>query len=190
MGKEHWKPGNMVYPLPAVMVSCSDKKKNTNIITVAWTGTLCTNPAMVYVSIRPERHSYGMIKETKEFVINLTTKKLAHACDFCGVKSGRDLDKFKETGLHKGKAKELKYAPIIKESPVSIECQVKEIVELGSHHMFIGEVKNVQVEKAYFEEGGKFSLNKAGLITYSHGEYYTVGKPLGKFGFSVQKKRS
>ena len=188
MAKQTWKAGNMVYPLPAVMVSCADKEGNDNIITVAWTGTVCTNPAMAYISVRPERHSYNMIRESGEFVINLTTEKLAFATDWCGVRSGRDFDKFKEMKLTRGKAETLEYAPIIEESPVNIECKVVEVKELGSHHMFLAEVKAVRVDEKYMNETGKFELNKSGLIAYSHGEYFTLGKFLGKFGWSVAKK--
>jgi len=187
MGKQTWKPGNMVYPLPAVMVSCADKEGNHNIITVAWTGTVCTNPAMAYISVRPERHSYRMIRESKEFVINLTTEKLAYATDWCGVCSGRDFDKFKEMKLNAGKAETLEYAPIIEECPVNIECKVVEVKELGSHHMFLAEVKVVRVDESYMNENGKFELNKTGLLAYSHGEYFGLGKSIGTFGWSVKK---
>ena len=187
MGKQIWKPGNMVYPLPAVMVSCADKKGNANIITVAWTGTVCTNPAMVYISVKPERYSYDLIKESGEFVINLTTEKLAKATDWCGVRSGRDFDKWNEMKLTKGKAEKLEYARTIKESPVNIECKVTEIKELGSHHMFLAMVQSVQVDEKYMNKTGKFELNKTGLLTYSHGEYHILGKPLGRFGWSVKK---
>lgn len=188
MGKQVWKPGNMLYPLPAVMVSVSDGAGNDNIITVAWAGTVCTNPPMVSISVRPERHSYSMIKETGEFVINLTTEKLVFATDYCGVKSGRDVDKFREMHLTKEKADKVQ-APLIKESPVNIECKVTECKELGSHHMFLAEVVAVHVEEDYMDENGKFDLNAAGLITYSHGEYFLLGKKLGKFGYSIQKKK-
>lgn len=187
MGKQTWKAGNMVYPLPAVMVSCADKEENHNIITVAWTGTVCTNPAMAYISVRPERHSYKMIRETEEFVINLTTEKLAYATDWCGVRSGRDYDKFKEMKLNAGKAETLEYAPIIEECPVNIECKVVEVKELGSHHMFLAEVKAVRVDESYMNENGKFELNKTGLLAYSHGEYFGLGKSIGTFGWSVKK---
>ncbi len=190
MSKQTWKPGNMLYPLPAVMVSAGDQSGSTNILTVAWTGTICTNPAMVYISVRPERHSYQMIKETGEFVINLTTEQLVRATDYCGVKSGRDVDKWKETGLHRGKAQSLKYAPVIEESPVNIECKVTEIKELGSHHMFLANVTAVQVEEAYMNRQNKFELNKTGLLAYSHGEYLGLGKSLGTFGYSIKKKKS
>ncbi len=189
MSRQIWKPGNMLYPLPAVMVSTGDKAGNKNILTVAWTGTICTNPPMVYISVRPERFSYQMIKDTGEFVINLTTEKLAKATDYCGVRSGRDTDKWKETGLTPGPAEALEYAPVIKECPVSIECWVTEIKELGSHHMFLAEVKTVQVDEAYMNEQNKFELNKTGLLAYSHGEYLGLGKKLGTFGYSVRKKR-
>ncbi len=188
MGKETWKPGNMLYPLPAVMVSAADKKGNANIITVAWTGTVCTNPAMLYISVRPERFSYAMIKETGEFVVNLTTEKLAYAADWCGVKSGRDVDKWKEMGLTPQKTDKLEFAPLIKESPVNIECRVCEVRELGSHHMFLAEVLAVHVDSEYMTETGKFELNKSGLIVYSHGTYLSLGEELGTFGYSVRKK--
>ena len=187
MGKQTWKPGNMVYPLPAVMVSCADKEGNNNIITVAWTGTVCTNPAMAYISVRPERHSYHMIRESGEFVINLTTEKLAYATDWCGVRSGRDFDKFKEMKLTASKSETLEYAPIIEECPVNIECKVVEVKELGSHHMFLAEVKAVRVDELYMNEKGKFELNKTGLLAYSHGEYFELGKSIGTFGWSVKK---
>lgn len=188
MSRQIWKPGNMLYPLPAVMVSAGDKEGNKNILTVAWTGTICTNPAMVYISVRPERHSYQMIRDTGEFVINLTTEKLAKVTDYCGVRSGRDVDKWKDTGLTPGKPESLKYAPIIEECPVNIECRVTEIKELGSHHMFLAEVKAVQVDDAYMNKADKFELNKTGLLAYSHGEYLGLGKSLGTFGYSVRKK--
>ena len=187
MAKQQWKPGNMLYPLPAVMVSVADEEGNTNIITVAWAGTVCTNPPMLSISVRPERHSYGMIKDTMEFVVNLTTEKLAFATDYCGVRSGRDVDKFKEMHLTPEKAAEVK-APLIKESPVNIECRVKEILELGSHHMFLAEVVAVHVDDAYINENNKFELSKAKPMVYSHGEYYGIGKLLGNFGYSVRKK--
>lgn len=190
MGKQVWKAGNMVYPLPAVMVSTADKEGRSNILTVAWTGTVCTNPAMVYISVRPERHSYYMLKESKEFVINLTTEKLAWATDYCGVRSGKSVDKWKETGLTPGAADKLQYAPVISECPVNIECCVTEVRELGSHHMFLAEVKAVQIEEGYLNEKNKFELNKTGLLAYSHGEYLSLGKSIGTFGYSVKKKKS
>ena len=186
--KQTWKPGNMLYPLPAVMVSVTDGKGEDDIITVAWTGTVCTNPPMVYISVRPERYSYHMIKETGEFVINLTTEKLAFATDYCGVRSGRDTDKFKDTGLTREKADHVK-APMIKESPVSIECRVREVKELGSHHMFLADVLAVHADEAYMDEKNRFDLNMAGPLVYSHGEYLGTGKKIGTFGYSVKKKR-
>ena len=188
MGKQIWKPGNMVYPLPAVMVSTADREGNDNIITVAWTGTVCTNPAMLYISVRPERYSYHMLRESGEFVVNLTTEKLAKATDWCGVRSGRDFDKWKEMHLTRGKAEKLTYAPIIQESPVNIECKVTEVQELGSHHMFLAKVGAVQVDESYMNETGTFELNDTQLLAYSHGEYYTLGKKLGTFGYSVRKQ--
>ena len=189
MGKQIWKPGNMLYPLPAGMVSVGDRDGNRNIFTVAWTGTVCTNPPMAYISVRPERYSYHMIEESGEFVINLTTEKLAQAADFCGVRSGRDLDKWKECRLTERMAHSLRYAPCIEESPVNIECRVVKTEKLGSHHMFLGEVTAVQVDDAYMDENGKFDLNRTGLIAYSHGEYLGMGRKLGTFGCSVRKKK-
>ena len=188
MSKQSWKPGNMLYPLPVVMVSAADKEGRDDIITVAWAGTVCTNPPMVSISIRPERYSYHMIRETGEFVINLTTEELAFATDYCGVKSGRDVDKFKETGLTMEKAEKVK-APMIAEAPVSIECKVKEIRELGSHHMFIAQVAAVHADEKYMDEKNRFDLNRARPIVYSHGEYLGTGKKLGTFGYSVKKAK-
>ena len=188
MGKQIWKPGNMLYPLPAVLVSAADQEGESGILTVAWTGTVCTNPAMLYISVRPERHTYPMIRKTGEFVVNLTTEKLARTADWCGVRSGKDVDKWKAMHLTKGKASKLAYAPLIEESPVNIECQVTEVKELGSHHMFLARVLAVQVDEAYMKKNGKFELNETGLIAYSHGEYFSLGKDLGRFGWSVKKK--
>ena len=171
-GRMLWKPGNMVYPVPAVMVTAADREGKSNIITIAWTGTVCTNPPMAYISVRPERYSYGMLKETGEFVINLTTEKLVRATDYCGVKSGRDTDKWKETGLTPIPAQEVN-VPLIKESPVNIECRVSEIRELGSHHMFLARVVAVDVDEAYLNEQGRFELQKAAPIVYSHGELWS-----------------
>lgn len=189
MAKIQWKPGNMVYPLPAVMVSCADKEGSSNIITVAWTGTVCTNPPMAYISVRPERHSYQMIRETGEFVINLTTTELAYATDFCGVRSGRDVDKFSEMKLTKEQGSVVA-VPMIAESPVNIECKVREVQELGSHHMFLADVVAVHVDDQYMDEKQKFELGMAGLLAYSHGEYYNLGKQVGTFGYSVKKKKT
>ena len=187
MGKQLWKPGNMLYPLPVVMVSLADRDGRPNIITLAWVGTVCTNPPMVSISVRPERYSYPILKETGEFVINLTTKELAFATDYCGVKSGRDVDKFKEMGLTPIPASEVK-APMIKESPVNIECKVRQILPLGSHDMFLADVVAVHADEKYMDENGKFSLEKADPIAYSHGTYYTLGEKLGTFGYSVKKR--
>lgn len=181
-----WKPGNMLYPVPAVMVSVADRAGNSNIITVAWTGTVCSDPAMLYISVRPERYSYQMIKETGEFVINLTTKKLVKAADYCGACSGRDVDKWQEMHLTQGKAQKVR-VPIIEESPVNLECRVTEIKELGTHHMFLAEVIAVNVDAAYLNETGKFELNQTELVAYSHGQYLETGKSLGSFGYSVKK---
>lgn len=187
MGREVWRAGNMLYPVPAVMVSCARPSERPNIITVAWTGTVCSNPAMVSISVRPRRYSYNIIRETGEFVINLTTQKLVRATDYCGVRSGRDVDKFREMHLTAGKADKVA-APLIQESPVNIECQVKEVMELGTHHMFLAEVVAVDIDDRYLDTSGKFDLNKAGLIVYSHGEYLGLGEKLGSFGYSVKKR--
>ena len=186
MAKQKWKPGNMVYPLPAVLVSCGDKKGNINVMTAAWTGTICSDPPMVYVSVRKERHSHHMIQETREYVINLTTEKLAWTADFCGVRSGRDLDKFKEMKLTPVQG-ELQYAPMIEESPVSIECRVTNVMELGSHDMFMAEVTAVYADEQYMDEKGTFHLEKAAPMVYSHGQYYGLGRHLGGFGYAVRK---
>lgn len=186
MGKETWKPGNMLYPLPVVMVSVADKAGNHNIITIAWAGTICSNPPMVSISVRPERHSYKMLKETGEFVINLTTKDLVYATDYCGVKSGRDVDKFKEMNLTALPGEKVK-APLIAESPVNLECKVTEVIPLGSHDMFLAEVVAVHVDDKYMDKGGKFHLEQAEPIVYSHGAYLETGKQLGTFGYSVKK---
>lgn len=186
--KESWKPGTLIYPLPAVLVSCGATPDEYNLLTVAWTGTVCTAPPMCYVSVRPERHSYGIIHRTGEFVINLTTRDLARAADWCGVRSGRDYDKFREMGLTPGKALEVA-APIVEESPVSIECRVRQVLALGTHDMFLAEVVAVQVDADYIDPAtGRFCLERACPIVYSHGEYFALGEALGHFGWSVRKK--
>lgn len=187
--KEDWKPGTMIYPLPAVLVSCGSTEEDYNILTVAWTGTICSNPPMCYISVRPERHSYDIIKKNMEFVINLTTEEMAFATDWCGVRSGKDYNKFEEMHLTPGKAKTVS-APIIEESPLCIECRVKEIVSLGSHDMFIADVLNVKADKKYMNtETGKFELSDASPLVYLHGGYYGLGRKIGKFGWSVEKKK-
>lgn len=186
MGKQSWKPGNMLYPLPVVLVSAADEEGNTNVLTVAWAGTVCSDPPMVSVSIRPERYSYRMIKETGEFVINLTTEELAYATDYCGVVSGRNADKFKNMHLTPVKGDVVK-APLIKESPVNIECIVKDIKSLGSHDMFIAQVAAVHVDEKYMDTKNKFHLEDAHPIVYSHGIYMSLGKRIGTFGYSVRK---
>lgn len=186
MSKELWKPGNMLYPLPVVMISVADKEGKANIITVAWAGTVCTNPPMVSISVRPERYSYDILKETGEFVINLTTKDLAYATDYCGVKSGRDVDKFKEMKLTPISGEMVK-APMIKESPVNLECRVTQVLPLGSHDMFLAEVVAVHADKQYMDEKGKFHLEYAQPIVYSHGSYLATGETIGTFGYSVKK---
>ena len=185
--KTLWKPGNFVNPVPAVLVTSGDMK-NSNIMTVAWTGTICSDPAMTYISVRPNRYSYKLIKESGEFVINLTTRDLTFATDWCGVKSGKDVDKFKEMHLTKQKANFVK-CPLIAESPVSIECKVVEIKELGSHDMFIAEVLGINASEEYIDEKGAFDISKCDLIAYANGGYYTLDKKIGKFGYSVEKKK-
>ena len=187
MAKEVWKAGNMLYPVPAVMVTVSDGEGNDNIITIAWAGTINSDPAMVSISVRKSRYSHELLSKNGEFVINLVTKDLTFAMDYCGVKSGRDIDKFKSMKLTKGKSGTV-LVPTIVESPVNIECKVKQVIELGSHDMFLAEVTAVQVDGKYMDESGKFDLNRAELVAYSHGQYFTLGKNIGKFGYSVQKK--
>ena len=186
MSKVQWKGGTFIYPIPAVMVSCGTMEES-NIITVAWTGILNTNPAMCYISVRPERYSHDIIKKNGEFAINLTTRQLAYATDWCGVKSGRDVDKFKEMKLTKEKANIIS-VPLIKESPVSVECKVKEIVPLGSHDMFIAEIVAIDADEKYIDEKGAFDISKCDLIAYANGGYYPLDSKIGKFGYSVQKK--
>ena len=187
MSKVTWKPGTFLYPLPVVMVSCGNMERS-NIITVAWTGIMNTDPAMVYISVRPTRYSYNIIKESGEFVINLTTENLAYATDWCGVKTGAQVDKFKEMNLTKEPAKFVK-CPMIKESPVSVECKVKEIKELGTHHMFVAEVLGINADEKYIDEKGAFDISKCDLIAYSNGNNYSLDKKIGKFGYSVQKNK-
>ena len=187
MAKQSWKPGNMLYPLPVIMVSTRRKNEKPNIITVAWAGTICSDPVMVSISVRPERHSHAIIEETGEFVINLVTEDLTYATDCCGVKSGKDVDKFAEMNLTPLPSKEIS-APGIAESPLQLECVVEDVKRLGSHDMYIARVVNVTVDDKYMDETGKFNLNNANLVAYSHGEYYKLGDLIGKFGYSVRKK--
>jgi flavin reductase (DIM6/NTAB) family NADH-FMN oxidoreductase RutF len=186
MAKQNWKPGNMLNPVPAVMVSVADNSGRDNILTIAWAGTVCTNPPMVSISVRPERFSYHMLEESKEFVINLTNESLVKACDYCGVTSGRNVDKFQKMNLTRLPMPHIK-APGIAESPVNMECRVVDIRPLGSHTMFLAEVVGVTVEDAYMDENGKFRINDTGLVMYSHGEYFRLGELLGKFGYSIKK---
>ncbi len=188
MEKELWKPGNMLYPLPVVMVSVTDGEGHDNIITVAWAGTVCSDPPMLSISVRPERHSYSLLKKTGEFVVNLVTEELVYATDFCGVKSGRELDKFREMKLTKLPAQQVQ-APLIGESPVNMECRVRDVLPLGSHHMFLADVVAVHADERYLDEKHKFHLEQADPIVYSHGAYYVCGEMLGTFGHSVSRKR-
>ena len=188
--KTDWKPGTMIYPLPAVLVSCGSTPEEYNLLTVAWTGTLCTNPPMCYISVRPERHSYDTLRRNMEFVINLTDKELARATDWCGVRSGRDYNKFEEMGLTPGRCTVVN-APLIEESPLCIECRVREILSLGSHDLFIADVVNVRADDQYLNPAtGKFDLASSNPLVYVHGHYYELGKPIGKFGWSVEKKKN
>ena len=195
MARQYWKPSNMLYPLPAVLISCADEEGHANVMTVAWTGTVCSDPVMVSVSIRKERYSHEIISKTGEFVINLTTEEMAFVTDYMGVKSGRNIDKFGfDESEFDGKLKLTKSpsqfvkAPGIAESPVNLECKVTQVLELGSHDMFIAEVLSTDIDEKYLDENGRFDLSKAKLLAYSHGEYYGLGEYLGKFGYSAKKK--
>ena len=189
MEKEIWKPGNMLYPLPVVMVSVADRKGKNNIITIAWAGTVCSDPPMVSISVRPERYSHAILQETGEFVINLTTRELAYATDYCGVTSGRDVDKFAKLGLSPLQAREVQ-APLIGESPVNLECRVSQVIPLGSHDMFLAEVVAVHADRRFMDDQNKFHLEQAEPIVYSHGAYLLCGRQIGTFGYSVRKKPS
>jgi flavin reductase (DIM6/NTAB) family NADH-FMN oxidoreductase RutF len=189
MERIDFKPGTMIYPLPAVLVSCGSTPEEYNLITIAWTGTVCSDPPMCYISVRPERYSFDIISRNREFVINLTTKELARVTDWCGCRSGRKFNKWKETGLTPGKAT-IVNAPIVNESPVSIECRVKEIIPLGVHHMFLSDVVNISVNKKYLDrDTGKFKLDDAVPLVYNHGYYFNLGEKIGKYGWSVEKKK-
>ena len=185
--REMWKPGDMLYPTPAVMVSCSDGEGKPNIITVAWAGTICSDPPMLSISVRKERYSYGLIEASREFVVNLVNRSLVFAADYCGVKSGRDVDKFHEMGLTPVALPHVN-TPGIGESPVCLECKVTQQIPLGSHDLFLAEIAGVSVDERYLDQKGKFCLNASGLVAYSHGEYYALGERLGSFGYSVRKK--
>ncbi len=187
MAKEIWRPGNMLYPIPAVMVSCQKEGEKPNIITVAWAGNVCSSPAMLSISVRKERFSYDAIRSSGEFVVNLVNRKLTRASDWCGVRSGKDYDKFAEMHLTPQQSQQVS-APGIAESPVNIECRVRQVLELGSHDMFVAEVLCVTVDDRYMDEKGRFDLGAADLVAYSHGEYFTLGEKIGKFGYSVVRK--
>lgn len=186
--KQDWKPGTMIYPLPAVLVSCGSIPEDYNLITIAWTGTICSNPPMCYISIRPERHSHEILLKNMEFVINLTTEEMAFATDWCGVRSGKDYNKFQEMGLTPQKASVVS-CPIVEESPLCIECKVKEVISLGSHDMFIADVVNVKADEKYLDSTGKWDLANSNPLVYLHGGYYKLGGKIGKFGWSVEKKK-
>ena len=190
MAKQTWQGGNMLYPLPAVMVSCANAEGERDIVTVAWAGTVCTNPPMLSISLRPERHSYHIVRESGEFVVNLVTARLQRVCYWCGVRSGRDYDKWEECHLTPAPATTLELAPAIAESPVSLECRVRDVLELGSHHLFLADVMAVQVEESLLDERGRLDLARAGLTAYSHGEYFELGRRIGTFGYSVRKRQS
>lgn len=188
--KKVWRPGTLIYPLPAVLVGCGDAPDNYNLITVAWVGTVCSDPAMCYISVRPERHSYGLIKRSMEFTLNMTSVAMSRATDWCGVRSGREYDKFAETGLTPCRGT-LVSAPYVSESPLSIECRVREIIPLGSHDMFISDVLAVLADEKFIDgRTGAFDMEKADLLAYAHGNYYGLGEHIGKFGWSVQKKKT
>ena len=187
--KVEWKPGTMIYALPAAHISCGATPDEYNVLTASWVGTICSNPPMCYVSVRPERHSHPIIERNMAFVINLTTEELARVTDWCGVRSGKEFDKFAECGLTPVASKKVA-APSLKESPLSIECNVREVLHLGSHDMFIADVEGILADAAFIDtETGAFDMEKAGLLVYSHGHYYKTGDPIGKFGWSVEKKR-
>ncbi|PWM39335.1 MAG: flavin reductase family protein [Clostridiales bacterium] len=187
MEKQIWKPGTLLSPVPPAIVTCGSMER-PNLLTVAWTGIVNSNPPMTYVSIRPERYSYGLIKESGEFAINLTTGALVRAADFCGVRSGKDLDKFEAVHLHPQKAEKIS-APLLAESPLSLECRVVKALPLGSHEMFLAEIVAVQVDASLVDENGRLNLGKCNLAAYAHGEYFALGKRIGTFGFSVKKRR-
>jgi flavin reductase (DIM6/NTAB) family NADH-FMN oxidoreductase RutF len=186
MSKITWKPGTMLYPVPAVLVTSHHGKKD-NVLTVSWAGTVCTDPPMLSISLRPDRESYTMIRGSGEFAVNLPGEDLALAVDYCGVRSGRDVDKFAELGLRREQGRIVR-APLIAQCPVCIECRVKDIIELGSHHLFLSEVVSVSVEESLIDRKGKFHIENAKLLCYNHGQYYSLSKPLGTFGFSVRRK--
>ena len=187
MAKQAWRGGNMLYPLPVVMVSCANAAGERDIVTVAWTGTVCSDPPMLSISLRPERFSHHIVRESGEFVVNLVPSRLARACDWCGVRSGRDVDKWAERGLTPAPAVSLELAPVIEECPVNLECKVTEVKELGSHHMFLAEVTAVQADEKLLDDRGRLNLDRAGLVAYSHGEYFELGRQVGTFGYSVRK---
>ena len=187
MSKIKWKGSTLLAPVPPTMVTCGDSEKS-NVFTVAWTGIINSHPPKTYISVRPERYSHHIIAEKREFVINLTTSTLVRAADFCGVRSGEKLDKFEACSLHREEASEVS-CPLIAESPLSIECRVTDIISLGTHDMFIADIVAVDVDEELIDEEGKLHLDKAGLAAYSHGEYFSLGKKIGSFGFSVKKKR-
>lgn len=185
--RNDWKPGTLLYPLPAVLISSGSTAEEYNLLTASWTGTVCSDPPMCYVSIRKERHSYELVKNTMEFGLNLTNLAMAKATDWCGVRSGRKFDKWQETGLTPEKARYIQ-APLVKESPLSLECAVRDIIELGSHDMFLAEVINVRIDPQYLdEETGAFDMKRANLLVYAHGEYFSLGDFVGYFGWSVKK---
>ena len=187
MGKRSLKPGNMLYPLPAALVSVRGKDGRSNLLTVAWCGTVCSDPPMISISVQKKRFSHALIKESGEFAVNLTTEETARATDLCGVLSGRDVDKWERAGLHEETAQVIA-SPLVRECPVNIECRVKEVLELGSHDMFIGEVVAVNADERFFDENDRFDLDRCGLIAYSHGEYRALGDVIGTYGYSVRKK--
>ena len=188
MAKKEFKPGNMLFPVPVVLVSCQKPGEKANLITLAWAGTINSDPPMVSISVRPERFSHDAISETGEFVINLVNKELTYAADWCGVKSGKDFDKFKEMKLTQQKSLKVS-VPGIAESPVNLECKVTESRDLGSHTMYMAEIVAVTVDEKYLDQNGRFRMNDANLTAYCHGAYRALGESLGTFGFSVKKNK-
>ncbi len=189
MAKIKWKGGALVAPVPPAMITCgNEENKNSNIITIAWTGIINTNPPKTYISIRPSRHSYNIIKESREFAINLTTASLVRYADYCGIYTGAKIDKFEKCGLHKETASEIS-CPIIEESPLSLECKVTDIIPLGTHDMFLADIVAVDIDESLLDNNGKLRLDKAGLAAFAHGEYFALGEKIGSFGYSVRKKK-
>ncbi len=188
MAKITWKPGTLMAPVPPALISCAHGGKD-NLITIAWTGIINSEPAKTYISVRPSRYSYDLIKNSGEFVINMPSSHIVRSIDFCGVKSGKDIDKFSACRLTREVASVVS-CPMVAESPVSIECKVTEIVPLGTHDMFIADIVAVNIDERYIDEKGKFHPEKCAFAAYAHGQYFALGKKIGSFGYSVKKKKA